>query len=554
MVTNPFQYLPTSERAIRAGVALALCFLAACSESASGDSAGANGPSPTVVGSGGTSNGSINIGSGGTGTSSAGTSALPPEMELDHTFRAPVATGRVLWSSNPDSGRVALIDAQTLKVRITNAGFGPTYLAAVPSAAGTDSAIVLNVGSHDATFMQATPDQNIGVTTIPTHTGANSWSISDDGHFAIAWTDVTQIEGATPDPSDGFSELTVIDLTASPPTSTRLSVGFRPSQVVFDARKLHAYAVVDEGISVLDLRGDPLVSALIPVTAQGSARDVNISRDGSFAVVRVNGSHDVAILDLTSSANAEQILTLESDPTDLDLSPDSKTATAVLGNETPPKVVSFPVPSPGSDPANFRSTVIPDELVRSVTLAPNNQVALLYANAVPSNDLTLLDTTPDHGFGYRTVDLKGAVQKVYVSPDSQTGIVFQLPPPNSMEKGLFSVVPTDPTVARAPKIVATDAVPQDVAFSTAAVGKALVTVHDSVSTVHGVYIVGLANLEQNFVALASEPLPGATGIVPDVKVGFVAQKHPEGRITFIDLDTGVAQTLTGFEIAARVVQ
>jgi hypothetical protein len=104
------------------------------------------------------------------------------------------------------------------------------------------------------------------------------------------------------------------------------------------------------------------------------------------------------------------------------------------------------------------------------------------------------------------------------------------------------------------KIVATDAVPQDVAFSDPAAGTALVTVHDASSTVYGVYVVGLANLEQNFVALASEPLPGATGIVPDVRVGFVAQKHPEGRITFIDLDSRVTQTLTGFEIAARVVQ
>src|SRR5450432_3958243 len=181
---------------------------------------------------------------------------------------------------------------------MTNAGFGPTYLAAVPSAAGTDSAIVLNVGSHDATFMQATPDQNIGVTTVATHTGANAWSISDDGHFAIAWTDVTQIAGAAPDPSDGFSELTVIDLTATPPVGTRLSVGFRPSQVVFDAPKLHAYAVVDEGISVLDLSGDPLVSALIPLTVPGSiARDVNISQAGSFAVVRVDGSANVEIVD-----------------------------------------------------------------------------------------------------------------------------------------------------------------------------------------------------------------------------------------------------------------
>ena len=35
--------------------------------------------------------------------------------------------------------------------------------------------------------------------------------------------------------------------------------------------------------------------------------------------------------------------------------------------------------------------------------------------------------------------------------------------------------------------------------------------------------------------------------------GYVAQKHPEGRITFVTLDSGDARTLTGFELGARVV-
>ncbi len=543
MATDPFHRAGTGTLTLSA-LPLLLLLSLGCGSSADMDAAasGFDGPSN----SGGTSAATI---PGGAEVSVGGSTALPPEKELDQTFQAPVATGGVLWSANPVSGRVALIDAQTLQVRMTNAGFGPTYLAAVPSAAGTESAIVLNVGSHDASWLQATPDQ-ITVTTIATSTGANSWSISDDGHFAIAWTDVTQIQGPAPDPTDGFSELTVIDLSATPPVSTRLSVGFRPSKVAFDAQKLHAFAVVDEGISVLDLSGSPLVSALISVTTTGSgARDVNISPDGSFAVVRVDGSSDVQILDLTSSASAPQIVSLESDVTDLDLSADGKTATAVLGDETPPTVVSFPVPNPGTDPTSFVTTAIPGELVRSVTLAPDNQVALLYANAVPSDDLTLLDTDD---FTYRTVDLKGAVQQVYVSPDSQTAITFQVPPPGSTKKGMFSVVPTESV--RPPQIVDTDAVPQDVAFSSAAVGKALVTVHDATSTTYGVYVIGLTNLEQNLVQLASAPLPGAAGIVPDVRVGFVAQQHPEGRITFINLDSGVAQTLTGFEIAASVVQ
>jgi len=526
---------------------LALGFGAGCGMSGSADASGIA-YTPNNPGSGNNA-----AGAPGGGSAAVDPNApLPPEKELDQSFRAPVATGKLLWSANPESGRVALIDAQTLSVRMTNAGFGPTYLAAVPSKAGTDSAIVINVGSHDATWFQATATE-IRAVTIATHTGANAWSVSADGKYAIAWTDAAHLDGGTPDSLNGYSELTVIDLTASPPESTRLSVGFRPSQVVFDADSKHAFAVVDEGISVVDLGDHPALSALLTVgsgSLSAHARDVNIAPDGSFAVVRVDGSPEVEIIDLSSGSR--QVLTLDSNVTDLDLSADGKTATAVLGDATPPEVLSFAVPAPDTDPDQFDRASIPGELVRSVTLAPSDQLALLYANAVPSNHVTLLDTAPgEHHFGFRTVDVQGAVRGIYVAPDSQTAITLQTPPAGSAKKGLFSIVPTQ--AVRSPRIVGTDAEPTEIAFSDADTGKALVTVHDATSAVRGVYVIGLANLEQNFVALASEPLPGATGIVPLAKRGFVAQKHPEGRITFIDLDTGAAQTLSGFEIAARVV-
>jgi hypothetical protein len=537
-----------TERLSIAVLMLALSFGAGCNSNAqaSGD---ASIPSGSPAAAGASSSGGPILTPPGQDLDAG---VLPPEKELDQSFRAPVATGKVLWSANPDSGRVALIDAKTLAVRMTNAGFGPTYLAAVPSKAGIDSAIVINVGSHDASWFVATP-QAISVTTIATHVGANAWSISPSGRIAIAWTDVAHLEGGAPDAVNGYSELTVIDLSASPPTSTRLSVGFRPSQVVFDAAETHAFAVVDEGISVLDLRETPALSQLLSVSTHGldaHARDVNIAADGSFAVVRVDGSAAVEIIDLAS--DERQTVTLESSVTDLDLSGDSKTATAVLGNLTPPKIVSFAVPTPATDPAQFDSATISGELVRSVSLAPSGKLALLYANAVPSSHLTLLDTgAGKNHFGFRTVDLQGAVQSVFVSPDSSTAVTFQTPPLGSKKRGLFSIVPTE--LVRSPRIVGTDAQPSEIAFSDAASGTALVTVHDSSVAVRGVYVINLANLEQNFVALASEPLPGATGIVPGAKRGFVAQKHPEGRITFIDLETGAAQTLSGFEIAARVV-
>ncbi|HYQ03787.1 MAG TPA: hypothetical protein VER96_34170 [Polyangiaceae bacterium] len=536
-----------SERIQFAVLFLALGFGAACGMDASGDAA-----SPARPNSSGNGNQASAGSSNNPGDTQGEPAEPPPEKELDQSFRAPVATGKLLWSANPDSGRVALIDAQTLSVRMANAGFGPTYLAAVPSKSGTDSAIVLNVGSHDASWFKASASE-IDTVTIATHVGANAWSVSADGKYAVAWTDAAHLEGGASDALNGYSELTVIDLSSSPPSSTRLSVGFRPSQVVFDAGSKHAFAVVDEGISVLELGKNPRLSALLTVSGANlatHARDVNIAPDGGFAVVRVDGSPNVEIIDLES--DARQVLTLDSNVTDLDLSADGKSATAVLGDAKPPAVVSFAVPTPGVEPAQFDRATIPGEIVRSVTLAPSDQLALLYANAVPSNHVTLLDTAPgDHHFGFRTVDVQGAVRGIYAAPDSLTAITFQTPPAGSARKGLFSIVPT--AAVRSPRIVGTDAPPAEIAFSDAETGKALVTVHDGKSAAHGVYVIGLANLEQNFVQLASEPLPGATGIVPMAKRGFVAQKHPEGRITFIDLETGAAQTLSGFEIAARVV-
>jgi hypothetical protein len=59
------------------------------------------------------------------------------------------------------------------------------------------------------------------------------------------------------------------------------------------------------------------------------------------------------------------------------------------------------------------------------------------------------------------------------------------------------------------------------------------------------------SLEVQRFSLASPPI--AAGVVAGAGRGYVAQKHPEGRITFITLDSGEARTLTGFELGSRVV-
>ena len=82
-------------------------------------------------------------------------------------------------------------------------------------------------------------------------------------------------------------------------------------------------------------------------------------------------------------------------------------------------------------------------------------------------------------------------------------------------------------------------------------GRAPGTIHDDVKHIYAVYMGLFPTLEVQRVALASPPI--AAGVVDAAGRGYVAQKHPEGRITFVTLESGEARTLTGFELGSRVV-
>jgi hypothetical protein len=86
--------------------------------------------------------------------------------------------------------------------------------------------------------------------------------------------------------------------------------------------------------------------------------------------------------------------------------------------------------------------------------------------------------------------------------------------------------------------------------------QALITVEGKNPTtqvsVHAVYLASLPGFGTQKITLASPPLSAA--LIPDVGQGLVAQSHPEGRITFIELASGQPRTITGFELSSRVLQ
>src|SRR5262249_40892271 len=152
-------------------------------------------------------------------------------------------------------------------------------------------------------------------------------------------------------------------------TTTILIVGYRPSAVSFDAAEEHAFFVTTPGMTVVDLGDAPhpdrdVVLTDNPVSDQ-AARDVSVTPDGNYAVVRLDGQKTLGVVDLGTGARTD--VTLPDYVTDLDLSADGKQAFAVSGGA----LVVVPIPPGDADPSTFARASADGEVGRSVTLSPD---------------------------------------------------------------------------------------------------------------------------------------------------------------------------------------
>lgn len=467
------------------------------------------------------------------GASSSGAGgALPPEKEVESDYEAPVATGNVVWIANPKSGRVALVDAQTLAVKTVEAGNAPTYLASVP-AQPVDTTLVLNVLSADATLLKSKPT-GIETATFKTAAQANSTAFSSDGRFAIVWADARKTPTAPK--TQGFQDLTILDLTTG--ASTILAVGYRPVAVGFAEGKAQAYAVTQDGIALIDLGGSPIVTKNVAIsdspTEDPGTRDVFVTKDGGRAFIRRDGSSKITVVTLANDQRAE--LVLSGPVTDLDLANEGDRAVAVVRDTS--SVTVFPI----ADPSAEKTINVAGETIGSVAIAPGGTTALLYTNAVANERFTILDLGSSQ---LRTVRLYSPVLALFSTPDARHAIVLH-DQVESAEGGAFSIVPIGQNLPA--KIVATQAKPTAVATLN---DRALVAERDDARKVFGAHLVRMPQLMSERYALASPPI--AVGVVEGARRAFIAQQHPEGRLTFVDLESGVARTLTGFELSSRVV-
>lgn len=507
-----------------------------------------------VLPGGSTSNPGFGTGSAGSsaGGGSAGPAPAPPEIEVESSFRVPVVTGRLIWAANPASGRVALVDALTHEVQTVSAGLAPTYLAAIPGNT-LNRALVINTGSDSCTLFRQSPDGVLSDLDLPLHQRATAWTVSASGRFAIAWSDARDF--AALDPTEGLQDVTVIDLGREPPVALRFSVGYRPVSLQIDAADQRAYAVTRDGISVIALGDAPrLLDDVTIVTpeealAGGAGEpvldDVPITPDGRFAVVRFSGAARVKVIAL--SENRSQTLTLPGEVSDVDLNGSGNRAVAVL--RATGQVAVFSPEAALADAGAVSSFTLDGETLGSASLPDAGDKALLFTNAVASDRLAILDLAAS-GAPPRVVSLKAPITAVFPSPAGSHAVALLETEETSERAGAFSIVPVNDALP--PKIQGTDAPPFRVSLAETPNGvRGLITTRDDQLGIHAVYLVRMPSLQVDRIDLSSPPI--AVGLLPEHGIGYVAQQHPEGRITFINLETAAPETLTGFELADRVI-
>ncbi len=468
------------------------------------------------------------------GDGEGGAPPLPEEEEDESAFRAPVATGSYLWSANPESGRVALLDARDSSVRLLSAGLRPTEVFGLPSSSGLPRAIVQNQGSSDASVLTFDGD-SIRERRIPTPELANRWAISEDGKWAVAFG-VEERKGSL-DPTQGLQEIAVIELEDLERPPVRLTVGYRPRSVVL--REERAVVVCEDGIALVSL-GETVELEDWLELGPGAGLDTSVTSDGLRALVRHPGKNSFDVFDLETQDEPRRVV-MGGNVTDVDLT-DSGRVVAVARDAG--EVVTFLLDELDHTEASLDRATIEDAVIGSAAVAKNGERALLFTTAVQDKQVTVLDLRPGSDFlKSRKVSIQHAITGVVPSDDGTSAVVYG--PGAESGKGAFSVVALDRE--RFARVVGTNAPIQAVSVSPFGF---LVAAHSS--AVSEAHVGRLPELGVARFVLGSRPL--SIGILEAEELGYVAQEHPEGRITFIAIRSGEVRSVSGYELSAEVVE
>ena len=490
-------------------------------------------------------------------------------VEIEAELSPPTHSERFVYVAMSELDALAKIDGTTLSVASIPVGDQPEVLEAIPH---TDGVVVLDRNNGTASIVRAT-ETGDDTRVVPVLPNMNRISVDPTGAYALAWFDLRQetldnggLSGVGAIGS--FQDVTVIRLRQDNERSVDLSVGFRPRDVQFDETGTRAFVITDDGISVIDLaqsvEAGPSIVAPVDIATGPEvdplSMEVNVVAAGDYAVIRETARAEIRVVGLSAQELGTSVsIALPAEPSDVDLSSDGLTAYAVLKDTSELAILDLTAGLPA--PEDLTLISISGETVGSMVLSPLGTQAVLFTNASSVERLTVVDLATDGGPTVRSFNLQKSVRSLGYDPTAASLIVTHAKSfGNPLENGIsfeefidrsfgYSIV----NIATGfDKLQITSADPGAFQFSTTTPrAYVLIDGGDDVGAVAQTHVI---ELDTGVVRPRNMSSPPETvGILPEAGMAFINQRHPLGRVSFIDVASDAMRTVTGFDLNSRIV-
>jgi len=470
-----------------------------------------------------------------------------PEQEEEVDYIVPEGSGRYVFIADEAHDAVAVIDAETLLITVVEVGGRPTQIVPLGE---SNAAAVIDLESDEVTILRVDEAGAVTKVDVDVRPDTNALVGSENGQYLVAYYDARFSEWSGLPGTD--QEITVIDTTAGAEAAYDMTVGMHPSRVAFDDGATKALVVTEEGINIVDLTSlgtvgiPPLVQLFDPVTVSPDTWEIAISSDGNTALGFYQGGSDVMTASL-DGADDIRTYTLHGPPTDLDIAPDGSFGLFVLREQAEVAVFGLPLPSdPLVDPFTYIS--LGDLVCGVATIAADGDTVLLHTTTGgEEQNRRVLTTMTRSMLGTWTLEsvlLEREIASVAVSPDSGTVVAMHTEIASSSTEEPFAY-----SLVKLPDL--------QVKFQQTPVepGQLLLTpdgdygftlLRDDEDGIATTAVMELSTFIVDSIELGSPPT--ALGYSSGTNSVFVAQDHPSGRMTFIDLDDMSVQTVTGYAL------
>jgi DNA-binding beta-propeller fold protein YncE len=468
------------------------------------------------------------------------------ETETDPFALAPAETDIYVFIANPDRDTVTRVNVYSLEVRTTPVGKHPSIVQTTPD---YSTAVVFTDGDDSVSIIDA---QTLAQTVVKVRANFNQMVMSPDGRWVALFHDVNAERSDDPPPTGlvSYNEVSFVDVTSG--KHFPMAVDYDPREIRFTPDGSLATVVTDTTLGVVDLTLPTPYPRLVPVTDDlvdpPKAEEVVIAPDGSYAFVRQFGATDLAVVNLLDD-QVDRVPVGEN-PTDLDLSPDGTKAVVVSRGSK--QLYVLDVADPLAPPEIL--DLPPEEQFGSVLFDPTGRQAVLYTTASPVDRYASWNLT-DGSITVRS--LVKPVASMAITPTGGSLLVFHT------REDAPDADSSSPFYGRwaLTLVELSDFRSNPLRLPAEPIGFA-----NSNNGLYGYFIMDgqkyLEALDYTTLLYDEVPLksvPVFVGVLPDLDLtdgdeppAWASQEHELGRISFFDVDDRSVETITGFELNSRV--